>query len=83
MDGVTVWFVHDVANTTVHEDFLNWITGGNRGAFWSKEMTYLPDLLKGKRDDYVRTVAWWEVDSDVMFALDSDTAGRLAAGIRG
>ena len=30
VDGVTVWFVHDVTNTTVHEDFLNWVTGGPR-----------------------------------------------------
>lgn len=47
-----------------------------------KEMTYFPEAVEGTRKDYQnRTHAWWSLDDDVMWALDSDTAELLLKAV--
>lgn len=82
LDAVTVYFVAAKTNTTLHDDFMDWATNPKR-PFWSKDATYLDELIEGARREYVDTIGWWDVDSHVMFALDRDTAEKMLAGVVG
>jgi hypothetical protein len=85
----TMYLIHDSANTTVVDDFLDWFTAPEQypGAGpRAKENTYLSDVLHSEdlpdwRRDSVRTIAWWSLTDDVLFALDQDVAMRLMAAI--
>ena len=81
-DGVSVYFIHAFRNLTVVDDFMEWATNPKR-PFWSKEPTYFPDVLNGATPDYVDTVAWWDISSDVLFTLDADVADEIFLAVRG
>lgn len=80
VNGTTVYFVHPKSNTSVVDDFLEWLTAPGRFPH-SKEQTYLPEILAGSRPEYVETIAWWSLDDDVMIAIDEPTALRLIEAV--
>lgn len=76
----TIYFVSDKHNTSVHDDFLEWLTAPGREPR-TKEATYFPEILNGRRPEFVRTVAWWSLSDDVMFTNNRDVALLLVDGI--
>lgn len=78
----TVWFVgHKGVAATAAPAMTEWATGGSgrRGPFYAKEWTHFDDVFVNKPDKYRRTDAWWDIQTNVGWALDEKIARRLQA----
>lgn len=82
VDGRTVYLVHKAGDATVGEDLIEWLTEPTRtGWLNSKDATYFDEILAGHRSEYVHTIAWWDVATDVLFTHDPEVAGRLMEAV--
>jgi hypothetical protein len=56
-----------------------WAVGGEyRRPFYGKEWSRFDEVLTGTAHEYVRTDAWWDIESNVAWAVSLTVADRLA-----
>lgn len=77
----TVYFVGHKGVSSSAADMEEWAQGGGgrRVPYYGKEWTYFDDAFAGKADPYRTTDAWWDILSNVGWALDEKVARGLQA----
>jgi hypothetical protein len=56
-----------------------WAAGDERRrSFYGKEWSHFDEVLLGTASEYVRTDAWWDIQSNVAWAVSLPVADRLA-----
>jgi hypothetical protein len=56
-----------------------WSAGGeHKRPFYGKEWSHFDEVIAGTASEYVRTDAWWDIESNVAWTVDPVKAERLA-----